>query len=674
MSKKNHTIVDGESMRPIAKKYNFFDWRTIYDHPDNATFRSNYPNNQIVPKPVVVIPDKTFKEVSASTGQKHTFQVPTRRGIWNLKWDPAEVTLGKQDSTKLAGDTDLPDGTNVVFAMIKSGEGIDPPVISGKVAGGKISATWSLKNPPPPAQKTMYKADAKPPPPTAFKSYDSDSTNTCNVADLKIHPQELKRVWKIHWEPPRVTVAVDELSVLVAETDLLDGEEGQFELSGLPSGKKPILKGKAQGGGGEIRMDWKVLDDDYPEKSGKKIKDEGTDKLQYMLKATAHNKPAAVECNTADLEVLRLLPTEVRFEMHCSHRSFAVDTYCDVIARAGLFPNQEHNHKDTLHVDAPFLPPGGKIRWRINCNITKFKSEAEGRQIAFDTDLWQLDNQFWLPATKGREYEVFANEFTGGPKRIMVNAFPANHAKVTIEQKRGYPNLTHTADTFPKLAKTNFTKPIDDQKHQLGQSFDNLITNYFTVDPMALKKALKVFPELRLDGEMGWQEYTDHRCYFAHSVDLSMAMFEPSFKLPYKAAFLPYPLKKVCADMKLGCLEVEMKGSLGLTGKWERQSPDGLTAEVIVTENHIPLSVSVVPSRLKKGASISLSGDYGLWLSAEAVPGEHAGYTYRLHFSGELIATVKSAQGGAESVSFKLFRDEHLTGPLGGPQTVKFFE
>ena len=670
MSKKKHTIIDGESMRPIAKQYNFFDWRTIYDYqPDNTAFAEANPNNQIVPKPVVIIPDKVPKEESASTGQTHVFAVPTRRGIWNLKWDPKECTLGKDATTKLGGDTDLPEGALVVFAMEKTGEGPDAPQIAGTVKGGKISATWSLKDLPP--QKPAHKKDGKDPPPTEFRSYDSDGTNTCNVAYLKLHPVVSKRVWKIHWEPPRVTVAVNELSVLVAETDLSEGESATFEVSGLSNGKKPHLTGKADGGG-VIRMDWVLVAEEYPEDKGKKIKDEEKDKLQYWLKAAAFNKPADVECNTADLEVLRLLSKDVVFELHCSHRSFAVNTYCELIARPGLFPNQEHAHKDTLRVEAPNLAPGATIRWRINCNITHFKSESEGRQIAFDTDLWQLDNTFWLPDTKGREYEIFANQYPGGPKRIMTLVYPANHMHAEIEQKRGYPNLTSTVDTFPKLAKTNVTKPVNDLKATLGKCWDTLLQEYLTVNAAGLKKGLKTFAEMKLVGDMGWQEYTDHRCYFAHDVELSASLVEPNFKLPYKGAFLPYPLKKVCADMKLGCLELQMKGSLGLAGSWVRE-PRRFTAEVSVTSDYIPVQVSVVTARLKKGASVSIEGEYGVRLIADKVPGEHAGFKYQMKWEGELTATVRSAQG-VETVAFKPFRDRDLKNIFAEMQTVKFFE
>ena len=71
-----HTVDQGEYLANIAKAHEFRDWRTIYDHPQNAAFRKKRPNpNVIFPGDVLYIPDKNKKTVSKPTGAKHVFLV-----------------------------------------------------------------------------------------------------------------------------------------------------------------------------------------------------------------------------------------------------------------------------------------------------------------------------------------------------------------------------------------------------------------------------------------------------------------------------------------------------------------------------------------------------------------------------------------------------------------------
>jgi hypothetical protein len=71
-----HTVNQGECFTQIAERYGFRDYRTLYDHPDNAALKKARPNpNVLLPGDVVKIPDKDPKEAACATGKNHQFKV-----------------------------------------------------------------------------------------------------------------------------------------------------------------------------------------------------------------------------------------------------------------------------------------------------------------------------------------------------------------------------------------------------------------------------------------------------------------------------------------------------------------------------------------------------------------------------------------------------------------------
>ena len=75
MAGKTHIVKQGESVAGIAKKYGFSNWLTIYNHADNAELKQKRPNpNVLYPGDKVVIPEKTVKEESGATEQRHRFR------------------------------------------------------------------------------------------------------------------------------------------------------------------------------------------------------------------------------------------------------------------------------------------------------------------------------------------------------------------------------------------------------------------------------------------------------------------------------------------------------------------------------------------------------------------------------------------------------------------------
>ncbi|HEY3068353.1 MAG TPA: peptidoglycan-binding protein [Methylomirabilota bacterium] len=77
---KEHTVQQGDHMSQIAKKYGFVDYKTIWDHADNAELKRKRQNpNVLFPGDVVRIPDRTVREESRPTDQRHRFKVNAPR-------------------------------------------------------------------------------------------------------------------------------------------------------------------------------------------------------------------------------------------------------------------------------------------------------------------------------------------------------------------------------------------------------------------------------------------------------------------------------------------------------------------------------------------------------------------------------------------------------------------
>jgi N-acetylmuramoyl-L-alanine amidase len=109
-----HTVVQGDCLATIAKKYGFFKWQTIYDHPNNASFRKNNPDPSCLqPDSSLYIPDKKIRGVEAAGRGKLTFvaekpKVYFVKKIQDNNGNPIadahyDLTIGK---TKYSGKTD----------------------------------------------------------------------------------------------------------------------------------------------------------------------------------------------------------------------------------------------------------------------------------------------------------------------------------------------------------------------------------------------------------------------------------------------------------------------------------------------------------------------------------------------------------------------------------------
>ena len=72
----NYTVVQGDHLSRIAKKFGFSDYRTIWNQPQNADLQKLRQNPSVLyPGDIVFIPDRTLREESKPTDQRHLFVV-----------------------------------------------------------------------------------------------------------------------------------------------------------------------------------------------------------------------------------------------------------------------------------------------------------------------------------------------------------------------------------------------------------------------------------------------------------------------------------------------------------------------------------------------------------------------------------------------------------------------
>jgi len=85
MSKK-HTVLQGESVSMIAKRYGFPSWQSLYDHPDNQEIKKLRPDPDLIfPGDEIVIPDRIKAIFKAKLNEKQTFRSKAKKSVIKLK-------------------------------------------------------------------------------------------------------------------------------------------------------------------------------------------------------------------------------------------------------------------------------------------------------------------------------------------------------------------------------------------------------------------------------------------------------------------------------------------------------------------------------------------------------------------------------------------------------------
>lgn len=123
-----HRVEQGEYLALIAKNHGFSCWRSIYDHPDNASFKKKRPEPDLIyPDDKIAIPEIERKMESCEAGSKHTFKRASETIRLHVKIeDYAGVAISTTDYTlefwnsKLDGTTS---DTGVIDRPIPVGTG-----------------------------------------------------------------------------------------------------------------------------------------------------------------------------------------------------------------------------------------------------------------------------------------------------------------------------------------------------------------------------------------------------------------------------------------------------------------------------------------------------------------------------------------------------------------------
>ncbi len=86
MSGIQYVVRRGDCLSSLAKRHGLPSWRTIYDHPNNAAFREQRPDpNLIYPGDKVFVPDVDPTEVPGGTEKRHKYRTRSEKVCLNIK-------------------------------------------------------------------------------------------------------------------------------------------------------------------------------------------------------------------------------------------------------------------------------------------------------------------------------------------------------------------------------------------------------------------------------------------------------------------------------------------------------------------------------------------------------------------------------------------------------------
>jgi|JI10StandDraft_1071094.scaffolds.fasta_scaffold56573_3 hypothetical protein len=179
---KKHEVQPGESLAQIAAKYSFGNWKTIYEHPENAAVRKKRgAANQILAGDVLFIPDQAPSVSAAQTDSEQTLVIGTSRGVWKLVCNPDKRVCGEK--TTLRAETNLTDPLVRLKLFPRQDVDAKPVGLSLKINGQQLVATeWEVHDIP------LLK-----PPNTTYPVIELTATTEseevpCNVAVIAIQP------------------------------------------------------------------------------------------------------------------------------------------------------------------------------------------------------------------------------------------------------------------------------------------------------------------------------------------------------------------------------------------------------------------------------------------------------------------------------------------------------
>jgi N-acetylmuramoyl-L-alanine amidase len=150
-----HTVEQGECLASIAARFGWSDWRPIYQHPQNASFRQLRPNpNVIFPGDQLYVPDPDLKNETGATEKQHNYQLVAEPTLLRLvlededgqpfAYQKYELQVGDQlyngstDGTGLLEQPILPTDSTGRLVIWKQQAGMPPKGITWMLEIGAL--------------------------------------------------------------------------------------------------------------------------------------------------------------------------------------------------------------------------------------------------------------------------------------------------------------------------------------------------------------------------------------------------------------------------------------------------------------------------------------------------------------------------------------------------------
>jgi N-acetylmuramoyl-L-alanine amidase len=144
-----HTVVQGECLSSLAAAHHLTAWSVIYNHAENASFRQEHPNpNVIYPGDLVYIPDPERVFKAEPTDQKHTFLRKRDKTMLRIVAQDADGTSYADSDYRLTVGAVTYEGKTDGKGMLE--QFIDPQAVSAVLTlwwtgVPRRHCTWRLK-------------------------------------------------------------------------------------------------------------------------------------------------------------------------------------------------------------------------------------------------------------------------------------------------------------------------------------------------------------------------------------------------------------------------------------------------------------------------------------------------------------------------------------------------
>ena len=115
-----YNVVQGDCLSSIALHHGFADWRTIYNHGNNAAFRKLRPNpNLIYPGDEVFIPETDSRTEPSGTDAWHNFKVDGQKTFVRIHMLDHDMTALKGKKYRLEASGKIKEGTLTADGVIE---------------------------------------------------------------------------------------------------------------------------------------------------------------------------------------------------------------------------------------------------------------------------------------------------------------------------------------------------------------------------------------------------------------------------------------------------------------------------------------------------------------------------------------------------------------------------